>query len=480
MVVYRDVVVIGAGPAGIAAGLGLQENGYSVRILEGQESIGGLSKTLNIDGNYIDLGGHRFFTKSDEVNTWWNDRFKGSDHWRERRRLSRIYYKGSFFDYPVSPSYSTFKNLGLSDTFKIALDYVSSSLNPLEESSLENFYINRFGKKLYSMFFEGYTEKVWGIHPSKLSPDWGSQRVKGVSIGTLLKNMFIDQKEASLIEKFLYPDYGPGEMWQLAVDEFKNLGGEVSLNSNVNAIKKEDDGYIVVFKNALGGIEEVSCKYIVSSAPLRDLLGMLINLDTHIPENIVDIREGLNYRDYILFGVMIPKEYMKRSLPDNWIYVQDDTVKLGRVQVYNNWSKTMVSGDGIWLGLEYFCNEGDKLWGMEESEFLEMSLGELKKISLIKDAVFTPETYHKENVKKAYPVYNGAYDRLDEVQEYLKGLKNIFTVGRNGQHRYNNMDHSILTAMKAVEYIIGNPDVGYDDLWGVNTEENYHESKEVS
>ena len=506
------VIIIGAGPAGLTAGYELlkKDKNYDVTILESSNDIGGISKTINYKGNRMDIGGHRFFSKDEKVNEFWQKilplqgkpsiddlelkrekklSLNGPDPQKEdkvmlkRHRVSRIYYLNKFFDYPVSLTWSTIKNLGFIRTMKSGFSYLKSLILKKEENCLENFYINRFGQKLYSMFFEGYTEKLWGRHPKEIDASWGSQRVKGISIKEVLKNAFSKmfhlknkKVETSLIEEYYYPKYGPGQLWEEVAHQFEKLGGQILKNHEVSKINVQDKKIISVVCNK----EEIKGDIFISSMPIKDLI---LNMN-EVPENISKIAEGLPYRDFVTVGLLVNKLKIKNEtaiktyndiVPDCWIYVQDTKVKLGRIQIFNNWSPYLVDNqqDTVWLGLEYFCNEGDQFWNLSEKDCVKLAINELEKIGIIDSNQVIDS--HREKIKKAYPAYFDTYDHIDEVIVYLNGFANLYCVGRNGQHRYNNMDHSMLTSFNAVNCIIAkNPDKS--SVWNVNTEQDYHET----
>lgn len=512
----KKVIIIGAGPAGLTAGFELlkKSKDYEVTILEESDKFGGISRTVNYKGNRMDMGGHRFFSKDKNVNRWWNEMLPlqgfasyddiklgrksvledgGPDPEKEdkvmlkRNRLSRIYFKQKFFDYPISLKFETIKNMGFVTTVIAGFSYLKSMIIKLPEDNLENFYINRFGKKLYSMFFERYTENLWGRHPSEISAEWGAQRVKGLSILAILKDMFgklfhIKNRkvETSLIENFSYPKLGPGQMWDLTAKEIEKMGGEIILNAKVTKINKKDNLLTGVTYEKDGKETKVKGDYVISSMPIKDLVcGM-----NDVPEDMHNIAAGLPYRDYKTIGVLVKHLDLKNLtkiptlgniVPDNWVYVHDTNVDMGRFQIYNNWSPYMVKDveNTVWIGLEYFMNEGDDMWNMSDKEFAHKGIQEMITMKMIssEDDVLD---YHVEYVKKAYPAYFDTYDRIDDLRAYLDTIPNLFCVGRNGQHRYNNLDHSMVTSFETVKNILSGVTTK-DNIWNVNTEKEYHE-----
>lgn len=517
----KTVLIIGAGPAGITAGYELLKYGkgeYNVIILEESHEIGGISRTVRYNGNRMDIGGHRFFSKDDMVMKWWADIMptqgknsfddellgrkkplvKGGPNPEEtdrvmlvRNRVSRIFYKKKFFDYPISMKWETIKNMGFFTTIRAGFSYLLSSVHKLKETSLENFYINRFGRVLYSMFFEGYTEKLWGRHPREISADWGAQRVKGLSITAIIKDIFSKvfsrksakrKVETSLIEEFYYPKYGPGQLWETAAAEFEKMGGMIQKNSKVVKISREGNKIISIDVQRDGRTETVQGDILISSMPLKDLVGGM----EQVPEHIAAIAEGLPYRDFVTVGVLTKRLNLKNEtniktlnniVPDCWIYVQDVGVRLGRIQIFNNWSPYLVENpqEQIWIGLEYFCNEGDKFWNMSDEACIRFAGKELVKMGVISSTDEIIDA-HREKVKKAYPAYFDTYSEIDRLIDYLNTIDNLYCVGRNGQHRYNNMDHSMVTSFETVKNILENRK-DRSNIWNVNTEEEYHEEK---
>lgn len=515
----KKIVIIGAGPAGITAAYELlREPGqYEVVILEESDCVGGISRTVRHGQNRIDIGGHRFFSKDERVMAWWQEILKyqgapakddlilnrearvvegGPDPEKEdevfliRHRVSRIYYNGKFFDYPISMKPQTFLNMGFLTSMKAGFSYLGSCVHKLPETSLENFYVNRFGKKLYSMFFEGYTEKLWGRHPRDISADWGAQRVKGLSIAALIKNVFgklIPKKnrevETSLIEEFYYPKHGPGQLWEKALAMAEAKGAKVVFHAKVNGIQRDAGGRIVSVSCENG--EHFEADEVLSSMPVKDLVKAFAQGGQEVPEDVSRIAEGLPYRDFVTVGLLIDRLALKNGtkiktlgnvVPDCWIYVQDVSVKLGRIQIFNNWSPYMLADPehSVWIGLEYFCDEGDPFWNMEKEDCVKLAIGELKKIGVIDENAKIMD-HCLEKVKKAYPAYFDTYAEMDRMISYLNSIPNLYPVGRNGQHRYNNMDHSMATSFVAVSAIQGK--ANKEELWAVNTEKSYHEEK---
>lgn len=488
-----------------------------VTVLEESEYLGGIARTVEYHGNRMDMGGHRFFSKVPQVNEWWDailprqgapasddialnrkvtiasggpDPEKDDRVMLRRNRVSRILFDGKFFDYPITLKKETFRNMGLGTTLVAGFSYLKGVIFKRQEKSLEDFYINRFGKKLYSMFFEHYTENLWGRHPSQIDPSWGAQRVKGVSISAVLKNA-IEKKigkknrrvETSLIEEFSYPKLGPGELWDVTGEEIEKLGGKICRNTKVIGIRKNDQNHITSVVAEQNG-KEVSylCDYCVSSIPLKDLVESM----NDVPDEPRRIASGLPYRDYMTVGVLVPRLNLKNStemktvsniIPDNWIYVHDRSVKMGRFQIYNNWSPYLVKDleHTVWVGLEYFCNEGDDLWSMTDEAFARLGIHEMVTLNMI-DNENEVIDFHVERVKKAYPAYFDTYSEIDTLIHYLNSIDNLYCIGRNGQHRYNNIDHSMCTSFEAVNNIVSeNPN--RDNIWNVNTEKEYHESR---
>ncbi len=568
----KTAVIIGAGPAGLTAAFELlKHTDIKPIILEQADYLGGLARTVNYKGNRIDIGGHRFFSKSDRVMDWWLDilpmqksaagdqlvtyhrattRVKSSETGPDpqttdrvmlvRNRKSRIYFMRRFFDYPVSLSVSVVKNLGLFRTAKVGISYIKSSVFPIKpETSLEEFFTNRFGKELYLTFFKSYTEKVWGVPCHEISAAWGAQRIKGLSLWKALFHFFkktfsfsshkdVQQKntETTLIERFLYPKLGPGQMWETVAEQIIAKGGEIIFNSTATSVSVEGNMVKDVYAvdSATGQTSKYTTDYVFSTMPMKELV---LALQTPKPANVQEVSDGLVYRDFITVGLLVNKILVKDKVDkakvesngnsrgsasngrgiyggdgnhsasaggdepnasvaleskapvsDNWIYIQEPDVKLGRLQIFNNWSPYMVADQSkIWLGLEYFCDATDDIWKWDDATMVKFAGEELEKIGIIKSAdILDSIVIH---VPKTYPGYFGTYNRFDELRSWLDQFQNLFLIGRNGMHKYNNQDHSMLTAMVAVENIAGGI-TNKDNLWSINTETDYHEDNNES
>jgi protoporphyrinogen oxidase len=568
----KRAIIIGAGPAGLTAGLELlRRSEIQPVILEASEEIGGISRTIRYKGNRMDIGGHRFFSKSDRVMQWWIDLMPpevgeagetastGEISYQGKRRVvaiparlpeepvlrgagpivhhhadadeadfeddiestagepvemlvaaetpdpdlvmlirprkSRIYYLRKFFDYPITLTSTTLKNLGLARTLRVGTSYMKSRVSQITpEKSLEDFLINRFGRQLYLTFFKSYTEKVWGTPCNEISAEWGAQRIKGLSLTTAVKHFFkktfgkkakavsgdVAQKgtDTSLIERFMYPKFGPGQLWEHVADLIREKGGEIHMGWKVDRI--HCDGKRVVSIDAVNASDErqtFAGEYFFSTMPMRELVEAM---DVLVPENVREVSAGLQYRDFITVGLLLDRLKVKEQdgglLKDTWIYVQEPDVILGRLQIFNNWSPYLVADPTkVWIGLEYFCYDTDELWKMPDEELKKFAIAEVAKIGILNAEDVLDG--HVVRVPKTYPAYFGTYDRFDELREFTDGFENLFLVGRNGMHKYNNQDHSMLTAMTAVDGIVA----GHVDkaaLWEINTEQEYHEEKQ--
>lgn len=521
--VRKRAIIIGAGPAGLTAAYELlTRTDIQPIILERSDYMGGISRTVNFKGNRIDIGGHRFFSKSDRVMEWWSRQMpiqtnghgpqqikyhgmsreidvgpgnggqKGANSERVmlvRKRKSRIYFLRKFFEYPIRLTPDTLRKLGLPLTIRAGFSYLKSAFFPRKTvRNLEDFFINRFGRVLYLTFFKSYTEKVWGVPCQEISAEWGEQRIKGLSIKeTLLhvlkqrfrKSTDIAQKdtETSLIEQFLYPRLGPGQMWESVAEQVVALGGEIHTNHEVAGVRCDGNRVLAITaldKNAVK--KEFRGDYFFSTMAIKDLIHAM---DIAIPETVKEVSNGLQYRDFITVGLLVKKlkvaEKNQKLIQDNWIYIQEPEVLAGRLQIFNNWSPYMVANpDHVWLGVEYFCYEADGLWKKPDGEMAALAAEELDRIDIIqKDDVLDSVVIR---MPKTYPAYFGTYARFDEIRKFVDSFENLFLIGRNGMHRYNNQDHSMLTAMMAVDNIIaGRTDVS--NLWEVNTEMEYHETR---
>jgi len=561
--VKKTALIIGAGPAGLTAALEfLRRSDIVPVVLEASDEIGGISRTIKYKGYRMDIGGHRFFSKSDRVMQWWidlmppetvGDAATGVNHQisyqgktREvtvpahlhqepvlrgtgpiqhhvdveaeeqpetaeevaakvvaheppdpdlvmliRPRKSRIYYLRKFFDYPITLTATTLKNLGAVRTVKVGVSYMKSRVSQIApEKSLEDFLINRFGRQLYLTFFKSYTEKVWGTPCNEISAEWGAQRIKGLSLTSAVKHFVkkaLSQKkkgdlaqkgtDTSLIERFMYPKLGPGQLWEHVADLVKEKGGEIHMNWRVDKIHCEGERVVSVDAvNRSGERRTFAGDYFFSTMPMRELVTAI---DAPVPANVREVSDGLQYRDFITVGLLADRLKVREPdgglLKDTWIYVQEPDVLLGRLQIFNNWSPYLVADSTkVWIGLEYFCYDTDDLWKMPDEDLKKFAIGEVAKIGILNAEDVSDG--HVVRVPKTYPAYFGTYNRFDELREFVDGFENLFLVGRNGMHKYNNQDHSMLTAMTAVDGIIaGNVDKA--GLWEINTEQEYHEEK---
>ena len=573
----KRAIIIGAGPAGLTAALELlRRTDIKPIVLEASGEIGGISRTIRYKGNRMDIGGHRFFSKSDRVMQWWMDmmpaeiaadaeiRYQGKtrtvavparleqepvlrgtgprvlevetdteesgslgEPHREGRahtetmvtvspadpdlvmlirpRKSRIYYLRKFFDYPIKLTMTTLRHLGAARTTRVGLSYFRSRVRQIRpEKSLEDFLINRFGRELYLTFFKSYTEKVWGTPCDQISAEWGAQRIKGLSLTTAIKHFVrmtfrrfgssgsdVAQKktDTSLIERFMYPKFGPGQLWEHVAEEIKRLGGEiyfcnkvVGVQASVNPGDPEGAARVagVETEEANGRRQSFVGDFYFSTMPMRELVEAVAATGYIVPVAVREVSDGLQYRDFITVGLLCDRLKVKekdgRLLRDTWIYVQEPDVQLGRLQIFNNWSPYLVSDpEKVWIGLEYFCYDTDDLWKMGDEDLKKFAIAEVVKIGILDaDAV---SDGHVVRVPKTYPAYFGTYDRFNELREWTDSFENLFLVGRNGMHKYNNQDHSMLTAMTVVDGLCA----GHVDkaaLWEINTEQEYHEEKD--
>jgi protoporphyrinogen oxidase len=523
----KTAIIIGAGPAGLTAAYELlTRSDIHPIVLEKSAAMGGISRTAQYKGNRIDIGGHRFFSKSDRVMNWWlghmpietaagelgvreisyhgqSREVSGAAAGDEdavmliRQRKSRIYFLRRFFDYPIRLSAQTLRNLGFVRTMKIGFSYLWTVIFPPRKvENLEEFFISRFGRELYLTFFKSYTEKVWGVPCDKISAEWGAQRIKGLSITKTITHFLktatrrtattnaggdVGQKntETSLIENFMYPKLGPGQLWELVAEKILAMGGEIVTDVDVNQIHCDGREVVAISGTDPAGIERTfRGDYFFSTMPIQELVRAL---DVPVPLEVREISEGLQYRDFITVGLLASKLSVKDKksenllIKDNWIYIQEPDVTAGRLQIFNNWSPFMVRDPNtVWIGVEYFCYDTDPIWRQPDEEIAALARRELEQIGILRQADVLDSTVIR--VPKTYPAYFGVYERFDELRHYLDEFPNLFLVGRNGMHKYNNQDHSMLTAMTAVDNILaGRTDK--ENIWAVNTEMEYHEEQ---
>ncbi len=514
----KTAIIIGAGPAGLTAAYELltRTDIHPIVLEADPEYVGGISRTVNYEGNRIDIGGHRFFSKSDKVMRWWaemlpvklpssenvdityqrttralTDGLKraspgdGDNVMAVRPRKTRIIYNRKFFAYPIDLSLDSLLKLGFLKVLKIAATYAYAALFPRRpEKTLEDFFLNRFGRELYETFFRSYTEKVWGVSCKELSAEWGAQRVKGLSITKAVLHaakqitrtgaLSGKRVETSLIEQFLYPTFGPGHMWETVARKVKERGGEVRMGTRAKRLHMEHGRITAVDIECGGHKETLHADYVFSTADIRALLSMI----SGVPNEVRAISDALQYRDFLTVGLLLKDKPLERDgsvLTDTWMYVHEPGVHVGRVQLFHNWHPKLVADPSHgWVGLEYFVNEGDELWRMKDNELVALGASELQAIGLRQGIEVIDGTVIRQH--KAYPGYFGAYVEFPKVRAFLDTIPNLFAIGRNGMHRYNNQDHSMLASMVAVDNLVeGRGDKS--NIWAVNTEETYHESK---
>ncbi len=513
----KTAIIIGAGPAGLTTAYELLlRTDIKPIILEKSEVVGGLAKTINYKGNRMDIGPHRFFSKSDRVMNWWlnilplqgiegvhpddieityqnkkrkihlsangPDPRNGDKVMLIKDRFTRIFYLHRFFSYPVALGMEMILNLGLVRIAKILFSYLKVRLFPIKkEKSLEDFMINRFGNELYTTFFRDYTEKVWGVPCSEIKPEWGAQRIKGLSvtkvfIHSVKKIMGMDNSnsDAHITEHFLYPKLGTGQMWEEVAKIILDKGGEIHFNQNVTAIHTSEKTITSVNTSLSSTEHTFAGDYFFSTMPVKHLMEAFGNV---VPQNVSEVAQGLIYRDFISVGLLLKDLKYKNKdgkslIGDNWIYIQEPNVKLGRIVVYNNFSPYMVlDANTVWMGLDYFCDEGDALWTMSDDAMKAFATKELELLGFIDAEDVLDAVIIKE--KKSYPAYFGTYDRFEEIRKYTDTFANLFLIGRNGMHQYNNQDHSMLCAMTAVDNILSGIE-GKKNIWSVNAEQDYH------
>tara|TARA_Y100000385_G_C13077764_1_gene632292 strand:- start:681 stop:2291 length:1611 start_codon:yes stop_codon:yes gene_type:complete len=517
----KHVCIIGAGPAGLTAAYELQQHSdCEITLFEKTAAIGGISQTINYKGNRIDIGGHRFFSKSEWVMHWWfnilpiqsNEKNivtsyqnkqssidtshyvdpTAEDFFEVRPRKSRIFYRRRFFDYPVKFNLNTLLSFGLFKSFRIGMSLIYIRLFPMKnENNLEDFYINRFGKELYLTFFKDYTKKVWGTDCRNLSAEWGRQRIKDVSLRKMirhqLRSMFSPAKqgignkevEQSLTEYFLYPPKGPGQLWEKVVDQLDKSRINIQFNAEVlnfdvsnNLVRK------VHYRDSNGIIQEQSFEAVFSTMPLKHVFRGFGN---QVNKNIRHTAINLPYRDFLIVGLLLKKlkpESITEKLTDNWLYIQDKGVKVGRIQLFHNWSSCMIADPSLrWVGAEYFLNTNEPLWTRKDEGVVELAKRELAKIGLIDPADVVDSTVVR--MPKAYPRYSGVYHQMPQVRKYIDSIRNFYPMGRNGMHKYNNQDHSMLSAKRSVDHFLhGNFDK--ELIWNTNTDQSYHEQGKMS
>ncbi|HTI12696.1 MAG TPA: NAD(P)/FAD-dependent oxidoreductase [Puia sp.] len=549
-IMAKKAIIIGAGPAGLTAAYELlKRTDIQPVLLEKSGELGGISRTVNFKGNRIDIGGHRFFSKSDRVMHWWlqilpleetGERGRTIHYHNQsrelpgrppagsstalgpeqpagapstssrptpgpadpdkvmliRRRLSRIYFLRKFFNYPIRLSVDTLRKLGLSRTMAILLSYIKARLFPRPQPrSLEDFLIGRFGFRLYEIFFKDYTEKVWGVPCSSISAEWGAQRIKGVSFSAALRHavrsarqsgkdkggIYQKDTETSQIEQFMYPKFGPGQLWEEVARQVQAMGGEIHCHQDVQAIDTTAGRVLSIesVNSQTGQCSTFEGDYFFSTMPVSELIA---GIKQPVPPAVKEVAAGLQYRDFITVGVLLKElaapgkrigEFQPLSLKDTWIYIQEKEVKVGRLQLFNNWSPFLVKDPSTtWLGMEYFCNKGDEFWQRSDEAIRQFATEELEKIGLArqKDVLDTVVI----RMEKTYPAYFGTYQRFDLIRDYTDSFANLFLIGRNGMHKYNNSDHSMLTAMVAVDNIC-NGITDKSNIWSINTEQEYHE-----
>jgi protoporphyrinogen oxidase len=464
----KRCVIIGAGPAGLTAAYELSQAKMAPLVFEQDTVVGGIARTVEHAGYRFDIGGHRFFTKVQSIDDWWR-RVLGSDL-LVRARQSRIYYDGKFYDYPLKPL-NAIIGLGPVETFRIGLSYLSAQLFPYPvENNLEEWVSNRFGRRLYEIFFKNYTEKVWGMKCTEIGADWAAQRIKNLDLNKLVKDMFLGTKKneiTTLITSFLYPRLGPGMLWEKVAQSLEKSNAPVRLGYRVTKLHLEDNRIVQIsVNNGAGNEARIDGDQFISSMPIKDLIAAF---DPPPPAPVIEAARKLRYRDFLTVGIIVNKPDV---FNDNWIYIHSPKVKVGRIQNFKNWSPEMVADPSYTsLGLEYFVQEGDELWSADDKQLIQLAVNECSELGLIDREDFVDGVVIR--MPKAYPVYDRTYkDNLSVIREYVASIENLQLIGRNGQHRYNNQDHSMLTGVFAAQNICG----AAHDLWNVNVEDEYHEA----
>ncbi|MCW2702980.1 MAG: FAD-dependent oxidoreductase [Blastococcus sp.] len=464
-------VVIGAGPAGLTAAYELTKARQQVTVLEADHAVGGISRTVERDGWRFDIGGHRFFTKVPEVEALWHE-ILPDDEFLLRPRMSRIFYNGTLFDYPLK-AMNALRGLGLREALRCLGSYALAQIRPpQDQSTFEGWVAARFGWRLYRIFFKTYTEKVWGMKATEIQADWAAQRIKNLSLLTaVVRALFPSRNKkdvASLIEEFQYPKLGPGQMWERCRTHVERWGGEVRLGTSAAAVHHAGGRATAVTAKGEHGELRLACDHVISSMPLSTLVHVM---EPPAPAPVRAAADGLRYRDFLTVALVVPERF---GFPDNWIYIHSPDVSVGRIQNFGSWSPYLVKDGRTCLGLEYFINEGDELWTASDEALVELAKRELEELGLVPAEVV--EAGYAVRVQKAYPVYDADYtEHVDTIRAWMaQAVPNVHPVGRNGMHRYNNQDHSMLTAMLTVRNILGE---GAHDIWQVNVEEDYHEEQ---
>ena len=465
---HYPVAIVGAGPAGLTAAYELVKEGIIPVVLEKGDKVGGIARTETYKGYRFDIGGHRFYTKVEAVQQLWQEVL--GNEFIKVPRLSRIFYRGKFFNYPIG-AFNTLFNLGLIESMLIVLSYLKVRIWPLrEEKTFEQWVINRFGERLYKTFFKTYTEKVWGIPCSEIQADWAAQRIKGLSLTTAIINaLFGSNDTKTLIKEFDYPALGPGMMWEKFAEAVENKDGKVYLDTKVISLEREGKKIKSITAEHNGELVQYSADNFITSMPISALVA---RMKPQPPEEVLHAARSLKYRDFLIVSLIVDS---KDLFPDNWIYIHSPEVKVGRIQNFKNWSAALVpDASKSCLGMEYFCSVGDEIWEMSDAELVELATRELVGLGLATTADVEDGVVIRQ--LKAYPVYDAEYrGHLQVLEGFLKGIENLQTIGRNGMHRYNNQDHSMLTGILAVRNILGEK----HDLWDVNTERSYYEDFSV-